>query len=78
MSASGKPQWEPLFEPKVPGFIKVPINDLAAIEAAITDNTVAIMLEPIQGEAGVIPAESKYLQALRALNKQEKYIADSG
>jgi acetylornithine/N-succinyldiaminopimelate aminotransferase len=74
MSASGKPQWEPLFEPKVPGFIKVPINDLAAIEAVITDNTVAIMLEPIQGEAGVIPAESKYLQALRALTKRKNIL----
>jgi acetylornithine/N-succinyldiaminopimelate aminotransferase len=67
MSASGKPQWDALFEPKVPGFPKVPINDLAAVRAAITDNTVGIMLEPIQGEAGVIPATDAYLQALRAL-----------
>lgn len=74
MSASGKPQWDPLFEPKVPGFIKVPINDISAIEAAITDNTVAVMLEPIQGEAGVIPAESEYLQALRALTKQKNIL----
>ncbi len=74
MSASGKPQWEPLFEPKVPGFIKVPINNISAIEAAITDNTVAVMLEPIQGEAGVILAESEYLQALRALTKQKDIL----
>ena len=74
MSASGKPQWEPLFEPKVPGFVKVPINDISAIEAAITDNTVAVMLEPIQGEAGVVPAESEYLQALRALTKQKNIL----
>ena len=74
MSASGKPQWEPLFEPKVPGFIKVPINDIAAIKAAITDNTVAVMLEPIQGEAGVIPAEIEYLQALRALTKHKNIL----
>ena len=47
---------EPLFEPKVPGFRKVPLNDLAAMDAAITERTVAVMLEPIQGEAGVIPA----------------------
>lgn len=67
MSASGKPQWEPLFEPKVRGFIKVPINDLEAIERVIDANTVAIMLEPIQGEAGVIAADIEYLQALRAL-----------
>lgn len=70
MSASGKPQWLPLFEPKVPGFTKVPINDIAAIEAAITPNTVAVMLEPIQGEAGVIVAELDYLRALRELTQR--------
>jgi acetylornithine/N-succinyldiaminopimelate aminotransferase len=69
MSASGKPQWQDLFEPKVPGFPKVPINDIAAIEAAITSNTVAVMLEPVQGEAGVIAASVEYLQALRALTR---------
>jgi acetylornithine/N-succinyldiaminopimelate aminotransferase len=67
MSASGKPAFEPLFEPKVPGFRKVPLNDLAALEAAIGDRTVAVMLEPIQGEAGVIPATDDYLRAVRAL-----------
>jgi acetylornithine/N-succinyldiaminopimelate aminotransferase len=67
MSASGKPQWEPLFEPKVRGFTKVPINDIEAIEQAIDAGTVAIMLEPIQGEGGVIPATIEYLRALRAL-----------
>lgn len=67
MSASGKPQWEPLFEPKVRGFTKVPINDIAAVGSAIDAGTVAIMLEPIQGEAGVIPADIEFLHALRAL-----------
>jgi len=67
MSASGKPQWEDLFEPKVPGFTKVSLNDLGAVEAAINENTVAIMLEPIQGEAGVWPVEDEILRALKAL-----------
>jgi acetylornithine/N-succinyldiaminopimelate aminotransferase len=67
MAASGKPQWEQLFEPKVPGFRKVPLNDLAAVERAITPNTVAVMLEPIQGEAGVFVATDEFLQGLRAL-----------
>jgi acetylornithine/N-succinyldiaminopimelate aminotransferase len=67
MAASGKAQWEQLFEPKVPGFRKVPLNDLAAVEAAITSNTVAVMLEPIQGEAGVFEASDEFLQGLRAL-----------
>jgi acetylornithine/N-succinyldiaminopimelate aminotransferase len=70
MSASGKPAFEPLFEPKVPGFRKVPLNDLAAMDAAITERTVAVMLEPIQGEAGVIPADDDYLIALRALTRE--------
>lgn len=67
MSASGKPAFEPLFEPKVAGFRKVPLNDVDAVAAAITDRTVAVMVEPIQGEAGVIPAEDAYLRALRDL-----------
>src|SRR6202789_3384395 len=53
MSASGKKAFEPLFEPKVSGFRKARRNDLASVERLINDNTVAVMLEPIQGEAGV-------------------------
>ena len=67
MSASGKPGWDAMFAPKVPGFPKVPLNDLAALEAAVTDKTVAIMLEPIQGEAGVLPAHDGYLRGLREI-----------
>lgn len=67
MSASGKAQWEQLYEPKVAGFPKVPINNLAAVKAAITEKTVGIMLEPIQGEAGVYPADDAYLRGLRQL-----------
>jgi len=69
MSASGKPHWERLFEPKVPGFRKVPLNRLDAIERAITAQTVAVMLEPIQGEAGVFVAEDAFLRDLRALTQ---------
>jgi acetylornithine/N-succinyldiaminopimelate aminotransferase len=67
MAASGKAGWDKLFEPKVPGFPKVPLNDIGAVEAAIGESTVAVMLEPIQGEAGVIPADDAYLAALRQL-----------
>ncbi len=70
MSASGKAAFEPLFEPKVPGFRKVPLNDLDALAAAVTERTVAVMLEPIQGEAGVIPATDAYLNAARALTRE--------
>jgi acetylornithine/N-succinyldiaminopimelate aminotransferase len=70
MSASGKPQWERLFEPKVPGFPKVQLNNLEQVERAITANTVAVMLEPIQGEAGVLVASDAFLRDLRALTKR--------
>ncbi len=70
MAASGKPQWQPLFEPKVPGFTKVPINDIEAVAAAIGERTVAVMLEPVQGEGGVIPATHAFLQQLRALTRE--------
>jgi acetylornithine/N-succinyldiaminopimelate aminotransferase len=71
MAASGKAQWEPLYEPKVPGFVKVPLNDLAAVEAALTPRTVAVMLEPIQGEAGVFEATIPFLRGLRALTREK-------
>lgn len=70
MAASGKAQWERLFEPKVSGFVKLPLNDLAAVEAAITARTVAVMLEPIQGEAGVFEATIPFLRELRALTRE--------
>ncbi len=70
MAASGKPGWDRLFEPKVPGFVKVPLNDLAAVEAAVTPRTAAVMLEPIQGEAGVFEASLPFLRGLRALTRE--------
>ena len=70
MAASGKAAWEALFEPKVSGFPKVPLGDLDAVKGAITPQTVAVMLEPIQGEAGVYPAGDEFLCALRALTAE--------
>ncbi|MCU0950099.1 MAG: acetylornithine transaminase [Burkholderiaceae bacterium] len=67
MSASGKAGWERLFEPKVAGFPKARINDLGSVEAQVGPATVAVMLEPVQGEAGVIPATPQFLRELRAL-----------
>jgi len=70
MSASGKKAFEPLFEPKVPGFRKAELNDIDSVERLINNKTVAVMLEPIQGEAGVWPATDRFLQELRALTQQ--------
>jgi len=67
MSASGKPGWDTIFAPQVPGFPKAILNDLASVEALIGPHTVAVMLEPIQGEAGVQPATLDFLRALRTL-----------
>jgi acetylornithine/N-succinyldiaminopimelate aminotransferase len=69
MSASGKKAFEPLFEPKVPGFPKAQLNDLASVERLITDKTIGVMLEPIQGEAGVWPATDQFLRDLREVTK---------
>ncbi|MEB0284767.1 aminotransferase class III-fold pyridoxal phosphate-dependent enzyme, partial [Sphingomonas sp. 10B4] len=52
MSASGKPGWDTLFAPQVSGFPKADLNDIASVENLISDKTVAVMLEPIQGEGG--------------------------
>ena len=67
MAASGKAGWERLFEPKVPGFPKARLNDLDSVRALIGPRTVAVMLEPVQGEAGVLPATVDFLRGLRAL-----------
>jgi acetylornithine/N-succinyldiaminopimelate aminotransferase len=69
MSASGKKAFEPLFEPKVPGFPKAKLNELASVKRQISDNTVGVMLEPIQGEAGVWSATDQFLRDLRTLTK---------
>jgi acetylornithine/N-succinyldiaminopimelate aminotransferase len=70
MSASGKKAFEPLFEPKVSGFPKAQLNDLASVERLINDKTVGVMLEPIQGEAGVWPATDGFLRELRTLAQE--------
>jgi acetylornithine/N-succinyldiaminopimelate aminotransferase len=70
MSASGKPGWDKLFEPKVPGFPKATLNDLASVERLIGPQTVGVMLEPIQGESGVLPATDDFVRRLRALTRE--------
>ena len=74
MSASGKPGWDVMFAPQVPGFPKAEFNDLASVEKLIGDKTVAIMLEPVQGEGGVNCATPEFMQGLRALCDQHKLL----
>jgi acetylornithine/N-succinyldiaminopimelate aminotransferase len=74
MEASGKPGWDRLFAPKAAGFIKVPYNNLDAVADAIDNETVAVMLEPIQGEAGVIPANPVFMRDLRKLTRENRLL----
>jgi acetylornithine/N-succinyldiaminopimelate aminotransferase len=67
MAASGKPGWEQLFPPYPAGFVKVPFGDLHALEKAIDPACVALMVEPIQGEAGAVVPPAGYLKGLREL-----------
>ena len=70
MSASGKKAFEPLFEPKVSGFPKAQLNDLASVKRLISSKTIAVMLEPIQGEAGVWPPTDQFLSDLSDLTRE--------
>ncbi|KAA0978439.1 aspartate aminotransferase family protein [Pseudomonas sp. ANT_H12B] len=67
ISASGSSNLTNRFEPQLPGFSHVPFNDLPALHAAVDAQTVAIMLEPIQSEAGVIAATEHYLKGVERL-----------
>ena len=67
VTATAQPKYQAPFTPLVPGFQYVPFNDIDALERAVTDETCAVLLEPIQGEGGVYPAHKPYLEAARAL-----------
>lgn len=71
VSATGQPKYHAGFEPMVPGFKYAPFNDLAAVEALVGPHTAAIMLEPIQGEGGLMPAAPDFIRELRALCDRE-------
>jgi acetylornithine aminotransferase/acetylornithine/N-succinyldiaminopimelate aminotransferase len=67
ISATGQEKVKIGFAPLVEGFVHVPFNDLAAVEAAITPKSVAILLEPVQGEGGINPATPEFLKGVRDL-----------
>ncbi len=70
LSATWNKKYRAPFQPLVPDFIHVPFNNIAALDAAIGDHTAAVLLEPIQGEGGVRPADPAFLQAAHALCRE--------
>jgi putrescine aminotransferase len=67
LPATGRDVYKTPFEPLIPGYKHVPFNDINAVKKAITDDTAAVFLEPIQGEGGIIPADDDYLKELRKI-----------
>jgi predicted acetylornithine/succinylornithine family transaminase len=74
VSATGQPHYQELFEPIPTGFSHVPFNDLEAIKSATSENTVAVMLEPVQGEGGVNIPDPDYLPGVRAWCDQNNIL----
>lgn len=71
VTATGQTKYQKGFDPLPPGFNYVPYNDLAALEQSIGPQTCAVMLEPVQGEGGVIPAHPAYLEGVAGLCKEK-------
>ena len=74
IAATGQPKVKTGFGPLMEGFTHLPYNDVAALEAAINDNTVAILLEPVQGEGGINVATPAFLKAITDLSKKHDLL----
>ena len=74
VNVGGQSKYSDGFGPKITGITHVPFNDLDALKAAISDKTCAVVLEPVQGEGGVLPAEQAYLQGARDLCNQHNAL----
>ena len=74
MTATGQTKYQKGFEPLVPGFVHADFNDLDSVRAAINPSTVAVLCEAVQGEGGIVPAEPKFLEGLRALCDEKRIL----
>lgn len=74
MAATGQAKIQQGFDPMLPGFRYLPYNDIFALENAVSDETVGILVEPVQGEGGVHVASREFLQALDALRKKHDLL----
>ena len=70
ITATAQPKYQEGFRPLVPGFMYAPLNDLAAVERLVDEETCAILVEPIQGEGGINLCDHEWLRALRELCDQ--------
>ena len=74
LPATGRDVYKTPFEPLTPGYRHIPFNDIEAVKEAITKDTAAVLLEPIQGEGGIIPADDDFLRELREICDQNKIL----
>jgi putrescine aminotransferase len=74
LPATGRDVYKKPFAPLTPGYRHVRYNDIGAVEEAITEETAAVLLEPIQGEGGIIPADDRYLRQLRELCTENEIL----
>jgi len=74
LTASGIPFFKRAFQPLLPGFISVPFGDIEALEHSISDETAAVLIEPIQHEAGVVLPPDDYLRKVRSLCDRHNII----
>jgi len=74
LAATGQPKYHQGFQPLPGGFTHLPFNDVAALRAAVSSRTAAVMLEPILGESGVYPATPEYLTAARDLCNSHRAV----
>ena len=74
LTATGQSKVQDGFDPLPVGFAYADFNDIASVKAAINDNTVAVLIECVQGEGGVIPVETKFMKALRELCDEKEIL----
>ncbi|MFZ0450377.1 MAG: aspartate aminotransferase family protein [Desulfatiglandaceae bacterium] len=74
LPATGRDVYKTPFAPLAPGYLHVPFNNIEAVKEAVTEDTAAVLLEPVQGEGGIIPADEDYLRSLREVCDQNEIL----
>lgn len=74
LAATAQPKYQQGFDPLPAGFVPVPLNDIDALRAAVGPSTCAVLLEPVQGEGGLLPADPEYLRAVRRLCDESRLL----